>query len=182
MKRVTRFKKPYVDRIIANSEPIYRLLALGAGKLRAERKLARHILAVDWVINEEAQNNAISIKCDIREICKMIPDNSFDAVTLFDVIEHISKDDGMKLLKDLEKKARQILLFVPIEKKSNSYLMKQSIMQGIRKEENKVLGHHLSCWTPEEFHKMGYYVEVSPEYHKEKGIGAMICVKINKEL
>ncbi len=159
---------------------IFNLLALGCGVIRGEEKLnAKHIFGVEWCDErlDISKEKAIVIKYDIKEVPKIIPDKSFDAVTMFDVIEHITKEEGLKLLKELEKKIKyQILLFVPIQKKipDINYLID---LQEKRKEENLSLGHHLSIWTPEEFEALGFTVEYSPEYHKDKNMGAVFCVK-----
>lgn len=175
-KKVTNFGKPYTDVVKKYiKEDITNLLALGSGKLIAERRFgAKNIVAVDWFITEEARENATCIKYDIRDVYKIIPNKAFDIATLFDSLEHLTKKDGLMLLKRLEEKTKYIAIFVPIEPSKKTFPIS---LQEKRKREGKPLQNHLSTWRPEELVKLGYTVEVSENYHKEKGFGAMICIK-----
>jgi len=160
---------------------IFSLLALGCGNIRAEDQLgAKNILGVEWADDrlDVAKGKAVVIKYDIREITKIIPNKSFDAVTMFDVLEHINKGDGLTLLKKLEKKIKnQIIIFIPVQPQIQNFDLVNE-RQNERKEQNLSMGHHLSTWTPEEFEKLGFQIiKYSPNYHKEKGFGAVFCIK-----
>ncbi len=81
---------------------------------------------------------------------KLLPDKSVDSVYALDVIEHLKKEDGLKLLKEAERVARQqILIYTPLGFYPQSY-----------KEQNKAdrwgMGGgywqtHRSGWHPEDF-------------------------------
>lgn len=160
---------------------IFNLLALGCGEIRTEDKIgAKNILGVEWADSRlaVAKEKITVIKYDIRDITSIIPDKSFDIVTMFDVLEHINKRDGLKLLKELEKKVKnQIVIFAPVQPEIiNVDLV--SRMQHERKKKNLSMGHHLSTWIPEEFEKLGFQIiKYSPNYHKKKGYGAVFCIK-----
>lgn len=179
---VTNFPHPmslYPKYVISN---IDKLLALGCGELRFELNLgAKLILGVDWADAEldraKEKENAIVIKCDILDVCGIIRNKSFDAVTLFDVLEHLTKGDALDLLKNLEEKVKyQIILFIPIDAKWMN-LEVVTRMQQERKDLNLSMGCHLSTWTPQELDELGFVGEYSPDFHPDKGMGAVFCVK-----
>lgn len=79
---------------------------------------------------EKARHDKL-IQADITKI--EFEDNSFDAVVLMDVIEHLSKDEGEKLIKKLERWARKkVIVFTPNgflhqdEYADNPYMVHQS--------------------------------------------------------
>lgn len=75
------------------------------------------------------------------------PEKSFDAVALLDVLEHLEKEDGRRLIGRMERWARRkIVIFTP-----NGFL-KQEEYDG-----NPLMAHR-SGWTAEEFRQMGFRV------------------------
>jgi len=86
------------------------------------------------------------IRCDIRFL--PIKYNVADVVLATDVIEHIAKNDGLKLLNELERTAkRQLILMVPVGYCPKSMLEDQNPWQA-----------HQSCWFPGEFKSKGFEV------------------------
>ena len=84
---------------------------------------------------------------DIKKLNVLVKKKSFDAVVALDVIEHLKKDDGYKLLDDMEKTARKkVILVTP-----NGFIPQYN-------RDNK-LQAHLSGWTVEDFTNRGYKVE-----------------------
>lgn len=84
---------------------------------------------------------------DIRMLNSLVKKKSYDAVVALDVIEHLNKDDGYKLLDSMERIARKkVILVTP-----NGFIPQYN-------KDNK-LQAHLSGWTVEDFTKRGYYVE-----------------------
>lgn len=86
-------------------------------------------------------------KGDVRHIRKFYKSKSFDAAVVLDVIEHLTKDDALQLLKDLEVITRKkIIILTPEgyhhqgEVDGNPYMT------------------HLSGWKADEFRKRGYRV------------------------
>lgn len=75
------------------------------------------------------------------------PDKSFDAVILLDVIEHLSKEEGLSLLKKMERWARKkIIIFTP-----NGFLHQDGY------DENPLMAHQ-SGWTAADMRGLGFKV------------------------
>jgi SAM-dependent methyltransferase len=86
-------------------------------------------------------------QCDVTEIAARFPPRSFDAVVALDVIEHLEKPQGLRLLDALETVARKrVIVFTP-----NRFLP-----QGER--EGNPWQVHRSGWTVEDFAARGYRV------------------------
>lgn len=84
---------------------------------------------------------------NVLDIDKQFSESSFDAVIALDVIEHLAKEDGFKLIEKMEKIAsRKIIFYTP-----NGFLE-----QGDRF--NNPWQVHYSGWTTEEFREKGYEV------------------------
>ena len=87
------------------------------------------------------------VQINVLEILNHFGPNSFDAVVALDLIEHLTKEDGYKLLDQVEAiAAKKIFIYTP-----NGFLE-----QGDR--ENNPWQVHLSGWDPEDFRKRGYTV------------------------
>lgn len=86
------------------------------------------------------------INADIREFDTSI----YDLVLMFDVLEHLPKEDSLKVLEKI--KCKQIV-FIPLEKefRENTF--------GAESQD------HLSLWTEEDFKSRGYKTEVLPNFH-----------------
>jgi len=86
------------------------------------------------------------IKADLTKKLKF-KDKSFDAVVCFQVIEHLKKRQGMRLILEMERIAkRKIIIAAPVgECSQESY------------DENSYQEHH-SVWKVEEFMKKGFKV------------------------
>ena len=75
--------------------------------------------------------------------------NSFDIVLCSDVVEHLPKKEGLKLIKKMEKIAvKKVIIFTP-----NGYNPKEHL------EDKNILQAHKSGWTVEEFTEMNYEVK-----------------------
>jgi SAM-dependent methyltransferase len=87
------------------------------------------------------------LKADVLEIGGKFDDRSFECVLAADVIEHLTKEDGARLLSMMEKIARRrVVVFTP-----NGFL-----------HQGEAGGNpwqvHKSGWTPEEMRMRGYKV------------------------
>jgi predicted TPR repeat methyltransferase len=86
-------------------------------------------------------------KLDVIKIGKKFKSNSFDCVIAMDLIEHLEKKDGLKLIKKMEKIAKKkVIIFTP-----NGFLP-----QG--KYDNNPWQIHKSGWTSKEMENKGYKV------------------------
>ncbi|MFH1972237.1 MAG: methyltransferase domain-containing protein [archaeon] len=84
---------------------------------------------------------------NVLEINKNFDENSFDCVLASDLIEHLTKEEGNKLIDSMEKIAKKkVIIFTP-----NGFLH-----QG--EYDNNAYQIHKSGWTAEEMKKRGYKV------------------------
>lgn len=101
----------------------------------------------DYYIELSKQRNihAEYIQEDIRNLD--LETGSFDIVLLAQVLEHLPKDEGYRLLKKTEKWARKkVIVTTP-----NGFLEKAAI-------DNNEDQEHLSGWTVDELKELGYRV------------------------
>lgn len=104
------------------------------------------------------------VQCDVRELSQHFQPRQFDACIALDVIEHLTKPDGMKLIADMERIARmRVIFFTP------SGFLEQ------HHASNDDLQEHLSGWEAAEMERLGYRVigQLGPkrlrgEYHALK--------------
>ncbi len=146
-----------------------RVLDVGCGSNSPLRFLrAGHLTGVDGYAPalEQARQRGTHDELllgDIRSVRQLVGGRRFDACVALDVIEHLSKADGWRLLEDLEQLAlRRVVILTP-----NGFLP-QSGRQGDLQE-------HLSGWTPAELRPRGYRVigllglkTLRGEYHQLK--------------
>ena len=86
------------------------------------------------------------LECDVLEIpCQ---DNFFDIVIAGELIEHLTKEDGYKMMDEVERVSRGLVIITT----PHGY-MKQGIVEGNTHQE------HLSGWHPSEFISRGYTVK-----------------------
>ncbi len=104
------------------------------------------------------------VQCDIRELEKQFQPRQFDACVALDVIEHLTKSDGLKLMADMEKIAKKrVIFFTP-----SGFLPQHHAS-------NDDLQEHLSGWEAAEMEQKGYQVtgllgpkSLRGEYHALK--------------
>jgi hypothetical protein len=83
---------------------------------------------------------------DVRGAAALFPGRKFDACIAMDVIEHLTKDDGLQMLRSMEQLAgKRVVIFTP-----NGFVPQFS--------EDGNLQQHLSGWEVAEMQKMGYEV------------------------
>ena len=115
---------------------------------------------------EEAQKQGTHDEFRLGDI-KRLPDlfdaSSFDGCIALDVIEHLPKEDGWRLLDNMERLARRcVIILTP-----NGFVPQHS--------KNGDLQEHLSGWEAQEFRQRGYRVigmgglkKLRGEYHALK--------------
>lgn len=99
---------------------------------------------------------------DLKKLTTEFMPKSFDAVVALDVIEHLKKEAGEKLIKDMEKIAKKrVIIFTP-----NGFLFQKGKTN---------YDSHLSGWTDRELKIKGYKVfgiygpkRLRGDYHKIK--------------
>lgn len=106
------------------------------------------------------------IKMDVRNIMERFDENAFDLVVLFDIVEHLPKDQGRKLLMDAQKVAKKsVVAFIPVGEHPQH-------------EEGDPLMDHLATWMPEEVADLGFEVWYFEDWHTQEGKepGALFAV------
>jgi hypothetical protein len=84
---------------------------------------------------------------DIRELADGYPPRSFDGVVAFDVLEHLEKREGLRLLDSMERIARKkVIVFTP-----NGFLEQPPSPTNPFQE-------HLSGWSVDDLARRGYVV------------------------
>lgn len=99
---------------------------------------------------EQSKNSKIHsdyLLSDVFDACQKIKDNSFDCVLALDLIEHLNKIDGLRLIREMERIAKKkVIICTP-----NGFL-KQEIFDG------NVRQAHLSGYNVKELRNMGYKI------------------------
>lgn len=131
------------------------LLDVGCGsnsQIRAFSKKMIYTMGIDGYIPSIEKSREAGIHSDytvlnILEIADRFEANSFDCVLASDVIEHLEKNDGLKLMRDMERIARKkVIIFTP-----NGFLP-QGAYEG---NEYQI---HRSGWEIDEMQRYGYRV------------------------
>ena len=83
---------------------------------------------------------------NVTQLGRLFTPRKFDACIALDVIEHLHKDDGWRMLEDMERLAiRRVVIFTP-----NGFVPQKS--------KDGDLQEHLSGWTADEMRARGYRV------------------------
>ncbi|WP_192710238.1 methyltransferase domain-containing protein [Methylobacterium sp. OAE515] len=106
--------------------------------------------------------DCVIIPTDALTALEAMPNQSVDTVFLLDVIEHITRDEGLRVISECERVARaQIVVYTPLG------YMPQEIKDGEKDAWNLNGGsfqQHKSGWTPEDFPE--YDILVCEDLHK----------------
>jgi SAM-dependent methyltransferase len=95
---------------------------------------------------------------DVRELIKTFGPKSFAAVVGFDIVEHLEKDEAIRMIADAERVAREVVWwFVPIGDHPQDF---DPFGEG-----NEKLQQHRSTWRPEDLRDLGYDVWYYPDWH-----------------
>jgi len=98
---------------------------------------------------------------DIREITKLFPEKSFDVVTAIDTIEHLTKEEGFKLIEDAEKLAlNKVIFFTPKKWSENKDSFENPKYWSYGNEHCL----HKSHWTEKDFTDRGYEIILKKAY------------------
>jgi len=86
------------------------------------------------------------VRCDVRFL--PFKESSCDMIMANQIMEHLAKNDALRLVKDLEKVARgTIIITVPVGYSPKNHL-----------EDSNPWQAHKSSWHPDEFKKRGFEV------------------------
>ena len=124
-------RAPYLDLIIRRCFPLDRecqILDLGCGDGALLHFLSRagyiNCKGVDispTQVKAAEQLNVRVEQSDLMQALSLIPDKSLDVVVSLDVIEHLEKKDGLRLISEMERVAReQVVIFTPFTRDKRS--------------------------------------------------------------
>jgi hypothetical protein len=148
-----KFLNNFILSKIPNKKKNYTLLDIGCGADSLVR-YNNNIYKVGFDGNKKVLQRAQNLRThdeylmgDFSQIDKIFLHKKFDFIIAIDFIEHLKKEDGLNLLKFMEKKAKVgCLIFTP-----NGFLYQPSVIKGDLME-------HLSGWEANDFLKKGYKV------------------------
>ena len=93
--------------------------------------------------------NTVLVQATALEALKWFPDRSIDSLFMIDVIEHLDKGEGIKVLAECERVARQqIIIFTPLGFMPQDYHGGEQDGWGLGGSEWQI---HKSGWTPDDF-------------------------------
>ena len=104
---------------------------------------------------------------DIREWDKILQHEDCDVAMLIDVIEHMSKPDGMALLNSLKESFRKILVMTP-----DGFVEQTHDVTGFENEWQV----HECGWTKTELETAGFTVEIAENFHPHLGKDSLFAV------
>lgn len=139
-----------IDREVEDN---WKILDAGCGRFSSLRNIKKGCYKVGLDFYEpyinESKKNLIHDEYVLGDIRKMpFSSNSFDCVASIDVLEHLEKIDGLKMIKEMERVAtKKIILTTP-----NGFLPTYAGPKDNPEES------HLSGWTSEELKKLGFKV------------------------
>jgi len=145
------------------------VLDVGCGNASPMRFVSGpHLVGIDGYAPslDEARRNRTHdeyILGDVKQLTELCQTRRFDACVSLDVIEHLHKEDGFRMLEAMERLAtRRVVIFTP-----NGFVPQKS--------KDGDLQEHLSGWTADEMRARGYRVvgvygpkSLRGEYHRIK--------------
>lgn len=146
----------FLDELVKGDTTVLSLCC-GVGHELANLR-TEHITAVDIAPQyiAEVKKKYPDIKTEVSDALKFIKkakDKSYDVISLFDAIEHLTKEVGLELLKECQRVARQyIVVFTPEGYVDNHPHNAWGI------EGADVHQLHLSGWTMDELRELGFTI------------------------
>lgn len=115
-----------------------------------------HILVEPWeeyanvlAFRYQGDKSVLILKAGALEAIAQFQSNSVDSIFLLDVIEHLEKADGMRLLNEMERVARQqIVVFTPLGFMPQHLDLNEKDAWGLAGGEMQL---HRSGWLPSDF-------------------------------
>lgn len=151
------------------------VLDLGCGIMQATTDVlgekgnlkCKSILGVDMHLKylDRIKSNYSTIQTEVVNT-KLFPDKSYDAVICLDVLEHIETNSALKLIGEMERIARKIvIIYTPREFHKNEEHIDD--VWGMGKNPSQ---EHLSFISQEQFKKLGFKVNTTEIDHNTLAI------------
>ena len=162
--------KDYIQELEISLKGCKRILDVGCGSSSPIQTFSKNIysVGVDAFSPNIEKSKKLKIhnkyfKMDVLNIGKKFQPNSFDCVLASDLIEHLTKEEVIKLIELMEKIAKnKVIIFTP-----NGFLH-----QG--EHDNNPWQVHKSGWTVKEMKKRGYRIVGINGWKPLRGEGALI--------
>jgi SAM-dependent methyltransferase len=138
----------------------------GHGKVLKSLKKPARIVGVDGCahavkVARTKVPRAEFVRMDVRDMLGRFGPDSFEAVVGFDIVEHLEREDAVRLLADCERIATKVVWwFVPIGNHPQAF--------DSRNEGNEELQRHRSTWRPQELADLGYRVWHYPDWYAKR--------------
>lgn len=163
-KKILKFREIFIDRYNMNYHRVLEkevvgscktLLDLGCGSsspIQVFSQKLKYTVGVDYFAPsiEKSKKRGIHHEyktMNVLDVGKVFKANSFDCVVALDLLEHLSKEDGLRLLSLMKKIAKKkAIVFTP-----NGFLPQEEY-EGNRRQV------HLSGWEVEEMQNLGFRV------------------------
>ena len=157
----------YLERMLADKFPItqrniiiacqslinddFTILDVGCGlKIMTKLLVCKQLVGVDIWADYLTDDD---IAGDIRQLDKLVAPKSFDIVFASDIIEHLTKKEGYKLLFDMEQIAKKkIIIITPTMWSPNTEAVNDPKLWSF----NNPYNYHKSTWDIEDFFKLNY--------------------------
>lgn len=108
------------------------------------------------------------MNCDWENALKVLTDKSVDTVFIIDVVEHLEKDEGERLLKDTLRVARkQVVVFTPLGFLEQYLHPDGKDAWGL---DGAAVQEHKSGWMPSDF-DASWEILVCKDYHVNDNLG-----------
>ena len=108
------------------------------------------------------RSELIFLNATWQSVVSILPDKSVDTVIAFDVIEHLEREDGLKLMEQCKRVARQqAVFFTPYGFVEQSYEESELDRWGMQ---GGYWQTHRSGWKPDDFGEDWEFI-VCPEFH-----------------
>lgn len=142
-------------------EPNYEILDVGCGhKLLTRYLLCKRLVGIDIFEDYLSKND---IHGDITKLDELVPKKSFDCIFCLDVIEHLTTEDGLKLIRDMEAIARKkIIIFTPTKWSENE----EGVMDPKLWSYGNKYNYHKSLWSEKQFLELGF-IRLKTIYDKD---------------
>ncbi|MEM3342267.1 MAG: methyltransferase domain-containing protein [Thermoplasmata archaeon] len=151
---VSRYIPSFIDELRIHTKDCSSILDIGCGNSSPVKWLPKKIYKVGIDAYKPCIENSRKLKIhdkyyqmDISDIGLKIKPKTFDCVVALDVIEHLNKEEGLKLIAAMEKIAcKKIIIFTP-----NGFLPQSA-------HDNNPFQVHRSGWTCNEMESLGFKV------------------------
>ena len=138
-------------------------IGTGNGKVVSDLKFNNSKIKIaceKYFQSDHVLNNTWTLENDINTVIDKY--SNFDLITLFDVIEHFDKEEGIKLLELLLQKTKHIIIFTP-----EGFLQQDKTTHPNIKDEGMI---HRSGWFNNDFNKYNLNIKCLQNYHYPQGL------------